>query len=177
MATFKRFGTIHTFKDEFIRGMLAKKYERNFPKRCFSRIQGFGIYGFPESHAASFALLVYCPAWLKCHYPDVFAAAMLNGQPLGFYAPERRSHRLAVAGRYRQVVSRGKILRCEGILQRKAMSSMWLATAFPVAWRCFNISSLQRRMRSPGSGQCDDLAHGSDRRRKDKKCHSKWIDT
>ncbi len=87
MATFKKVGTIHTFKDEFIRGMLARNYERDFAERCFSQIQGFGTYGFPESHAASFALLVYCSAWLKRYYPDVFAAAILNSQPMGFYAP------------------------------------------------------------------------------------------
>ena len=87
MATFKKVGTIHTFKDEFIRGMLAKNYKRDFAERCFSQIQGFGTYGFPESHAASFALLVYCSAWLKRYYPDVFAAAILNSQPMGFYAP------------------------------------------------------------------------------------------
>jgi error-prone DNA polymerase len=101
MATFKKVGTIHTFKDEFIRGMLAKNYERDFAERCFSQIQGFGTYGFPESHAASFALLVYCSAWLKCHYPDVFAAAILNSQPMGFYAPaqlvrDAREHGVAV---------------------------------------------------------------------------------
>ena len=87
MATFKKVGTIGQFKDEFIGGMLAKGYERGFAERCFSQIQGFGTYGFPESHAASFALLVYCSAWMKCHYPDVFAAAILNSQPMGFYAP------------------------------------------------------------------------------------------
>ncbi|MGO9546616.1 MAG: error-prone DNA polymerase, partial [Rhodomicrobium sp.] len=87
MATFKKVGTIHSFKDEFIAGMLAKNYERDFAERCFSQIQGFGTYGFPESHAASFALLVYCSAWMKCYYPDVFAAAILNSQPMGFYAP------------------------------------------------------------------------------------------
>ncbi len=87
MATFKKIGTIHTFKDEFIQGMLAKGYERDFAERCFSQIQGFGTYGFPESHAASFALLVYCSAWLKRYYPDVFAASILNSQPMGFYAP------------------------------------------------------------------------------------------
>ncbi len=87
MATFKKVGTIHTFKNEFIAGMLAKNYERDFAERCFSQIQGFGTYGFPESHAASFALLVYCSAWMKRYYPDVFAAAILNSQPLGFYAP------------------------------------------------------------------------------------------
>jgi error-prone DNA polymerase len=67
--------------------MLAKSYDRGFAERCFSQIEGFGTYGFPESHAASFALLVYCSAWLKCYYPDVFAAAILNSQPMGFYAP------------------------------------------------------------------------------------------
>ena len=60
---------------------------RTSPRRCFRQIEGFGSYGFPESHAASFALLVYVSCWLKCHYPDVFAAALLNSQPMGFYAP------------------------------------------------------------------------------------------
>ena len=59
----------------------------DFAERCFSQIEGFGEYGFPESHAASFALLVYASAWIKCHYPDVFCAALLNAQPMGFYAP------------------------------------------------------------------------------------------
>ena len=62
-------------------------YERDFAERCFNQIEGFGEYGFPESHAASFALLVYVSSWIKCHYPDVFAAALLNSQPMGFYAP------------------------------------------------------------------------------------------
>ena len=87
MATFKRVGTIGTFQRKMIDGMLANGYERAFAERCFQQIEGFGEYGFPESHAASFALLVYASAWLKCHYPDVFAAALLNAQPMGFYAP------------------------------------------------------------------------------------------
>jgi error-prone DNA polymerase len=86
MATFKRTGTISTFRDKMINGMLAKNYPRDFAERCFGQIEGFGEYGFPESHAASFALLVYASAWLKCRYPDVFAAALLNAQPMGFYA-------------------------------------------------------------------------------------------
>jgi error-prone DNA polymerase len=86
MATFKRTGTIGTFRDKMVSGMLAKGYPRDFAERCFSQIEGFGEYGFPESHAASFALLVYASAWLKCHYPDVFAAALLNAQPMGFYS-------------------------------------------------------------------------------------------
>ena len=87
MATFKRVGTIGTFQRKMIDGMLANGYAREFAERCFQQIEGFGEYGFPESHAASFALLVYASAWLKCHYPDAFAAALLNAQPMGFYAP------------------------------------------------------------------------------------------
>ena len=86
MATFKRVGTIGTFQRKMIDGMLVNGYEREFAERCFQQIEGFGEYGFPESHAASFALLVYASAWLKCRYPDVFAAALLNAQPMGFYA-------------------------------------------------------------------------------------------
>ena len=87
MATFRKTGTIHTFREKFIKGMVANGYEREFAARCFQQIEGFGEYGFPESHAASFALLVYVSAWLKCRYPAVFAAALLNSQPMGFYAP------------------------------------------------------------------------------------------
>ncbi len=87
MATFRRVGTIQTFQNKMVEGMAAKGYEREFAERCFRQIEGFGEYGFPESHAASFALLVYASCWMKCRYPDVFAAAMLNSQPLGFYAP------------------------------------------------------------------------------------------
>jgi error-prone DNA polymerase len=87
MATFRHMGTIQTFEREMIEGMVANGYERDFAVRCFNQIRGFGEYGFPESHAASFALLVYDSAWVKCHYPDVFAAALLNSQPMGFYAP------------------------------------------------------------------------------------------
>ncbi|MFZ2145136.1 MAG: error-prone DNA polymerase [Xanthobacteraceae bacterium] len=89
MATFKRTGTIGTFKTKMIEGMVERNYPREFAERCFSQIEGFGEYGFPESHAASFALLVYASAWLKCRYPDVFAAALLNSQPMGFYAPSQ----------------------------------------------------------------------------------------
>jgi error-prone DNA polymerase len=89
MATFKRTGTIGTFRTKMIEGMVARNYPRDFAERCFGQIEGFGEYGFPESHAASFALLVYASAWLKCRYPDVFAAALLNAQPMGFYAPSQ----------------------------------------------------------------------------------------
>ncbi len=87
MATFRKVGTISTFQQKMIDGMVANGYPAEFAERCFRQIEGFGEYGFPESHAASFALLVYASAWVKCHYPDVFAAGLLNAQPLGFYAP------------------------------------------------------------------------------------------
>ncbi len=87
MATFRRVGTIGQLKDKFISGMCANGYAPDFAERSFAQIEGFGEYGFPESHAASFALLVYASSWLKCRYPDVFAAALLNAQPMGFYAP------------------------------------------------------------------------------------------
>ena len=87
MATFRRAGTIGTFRDKLITGMKKRGYTQDFAERCFKQIEGFADYGFPESHAASFALLVYVSCWLKCHYPDVFAAALLNSQPMGFYAP------------------------------------------------------------------------------------------
>lgn len=87
MATFRKVGTIGTFQDKLIDGMKANGYAADFAERCFRQIEGFGEYGFPESHAASFALLVYASCWLKCRYPDVFCAALLNSQPMGFYAP------------------------------------------------------------------------------------------
>ena len=87
MATFRNVGTIHHFQAKMIEGMVARGYEREFAERCYNQIQGFGSYGFPESHAQSFAILVYISSWIKCHHPAVFAAALLNSQPMGFYAP------------------------------------------------------------------------------------------
>jgi error-prone DNA polymerase len=87
MATFRNAGTIHRFFAKMVDGMVARGYTQDFAERCFHQIEGFGTYGFPESHAASFALLVYVSAWLKCHHPAVFACALLNSQPMGFYAP------------------------------------------------------------------------------------------
>ena len=87
LATFKRMGTIGGFRDRFVGGMLERGYDADFAARCFAQIEGFGSYGFPESHAASFARLVYISAWLKCHHPAVFTCALLNSQPMGFYAP------------------------------------------------------------------------------------------
>jgi error-prone DNA polymerase len=86
MATFRRTGDIGYFREKFINGMKTNGYELDFAERCFKQIEGFSDYGFPESHSASFALLAYASAWLKCHYPDIFTAAILNSQPMGFYS-------------------------------------------------------------------------------------------
>ena len=87
MATFRRRGTLGQLKERMVGRMVARGYEPELAERCFRQIEGFGDYGFPESHAASFALLAYVSSWLKCHHPDAFACALLNAQPMGFYAP------------------------------------------------------------------------------------------
>ncbi|GAA3265237.1 hypothetical protein GCM10020258_32690 [Sphingomonas yabuuchiae] len=87
MATFKFTGGVSAFKEKLVAGMVANGYEPDFAERTFKQLEGFGSYGFPESHAASFALIAYASAWLKCWHPDVFCAALLNSQPMGFYAP------------------------------------------------------------------------------------------
>jgi len=87
MATFRHTGGVSDFESKMVEGMVARGYERDFAHRCFKQIEGFGSYGFPESHAQSFALLVYVSSWIKCHHPAVFACAILNSQPMGFYAP------------------------------------------------------------------------------------------
>ena len=87
MATFRHVGTIGRFESLMVERMTARGYDRDFARNCFEQIKGFGSYGFPESHAASFAKLVYISSWIKCHHPAIFAAALLNSQPMGFYAP------------------------------------------------------------------------------------------
>ena len=87
MATFKFTGGVSHFKQKLIAGMVERNYTREFAEKTFSQIEGFGSYGFPESHAASFALIAYASSWMKCHHPDVFCCALLNAQPMGFYAP------------------------------------------------------------------------------------------
>ena len=87
MATFRSKGTIGMLEDKMVGRMIGRGYDAEFAHRCFNQIKGFGDYGFPESHAASFAHLVYVSSWIKHHYPDVFCAALLNSQPMGFYAP------------------------------------------------------------------------------------------
>ena len=101
LATFRRRGTIGRLEQKMVSRMVERGYDADFALRCFNQIKGFGEYGFPESHAASFAHLVYVSAWLKCHYPAVFACALLNSQPMGFYAPaqivrDAREHGVAV---------------------------------------------------------------------------------
>ncbi len=101
MATFKRTGTIGNYRQRMIKGMTDRGYTEDFAERCFKQIEGFGEYGFPESHAASFALLVYASCWFKTFYPDVFCAAILNSQPMGFYQPaqlvrDARDHGVAI---------------------------------------------------------------------------------
>ncbi len=87
MATFRHVGGMDKFHEKLVGGMVARGYERDFAERCYKQIEGFGSYGFPESHALSFARLVYVSSWIKCHHPAVFACALLNSQPMGFYAP------------------------------------------------------------------------------------------
>jgi error-prone DNA polymerase len=87
MATFKHTGGVTHFHDKLIEGMVRNGYARDFAERTFKQIEGFGSYGFPESHAASFAKIAYASCWMKCHHPDIFCAALLNAQPMGFYAP------------------------------------------------------------------------------------------
>ena len=103
MATFRNVGTIHRYEAKMVEGMVKRGYERDFATRCYNQIKGFGSYGFPESHAQSFAKLVYVSAWLKCHHPAVFTCALLNSQPMGFYAPaqlvrDAREHGVEVLG-------------------------------------------------------------------------------
>lgn len=87
LASFRRMGTIGEHRDRFIQGMLDNGYSHDIAKQCFAQIEGFADYGFPESHAAAFAMLTYVSSWLKCHHPAIFACALLNAQPMGFYAP------------------------------------------------------------------------------------------
>jgi error-prone DNA polymerase len=101
MATFKFTGKVSAFQDKLIAGMIGRGYTRDFAEQIFRQLEGFGSYGFPESHAASFALIAYASSWLKCHHPDLFCAALLNAQPMGFYAPaqiirDARAHNVEV---------------------------------------------------------------------------------
>src|SRR5690606_13016738 len=101
MATWGKNGNLLQFRDEFINGMLARHYPAEFAHNLFEQLKGFGGYGFPESHSASFALLCYASSWLKCHHPAAFYCALLNSQPMGFYSPSQlvqdaQRHNIAV---------------------------------------------------------------------------------
>ncbi|MCC6479275.1 MAG: error-prone DNA polymerase [Sphingomonadaceae bacterium] len=103
MATFRNVGTMHRYEEMLVDGMVARGYSRDFAERCYGQIRGFGEYGFPESHAQAFGWLAYVSSWLKCHHPAVFTCALLNAQPMGFYAPaqlvrDAREHGVAVHG-------------------------------------------------------------------------------
>ena len=123
MATFRHAGTIHKFEDKMVNNLMARGYPEEFAKNCFNQIKGFGDYGFPESHAASFAKLVYVSSWLKHFHPDVFACGLLNSQPMGFYAPA-------------QIVARCAQERCHGAPDRRLLQlrrqhagrTMWQAS-------------------------------------------------
>jgi error-prone DNA polymerase len=147
MATFKRNGDIHLFHDKFVAGMVANGYERDFATRCFSQIEGFGTYGFPESHAASFALLVYVSSWIKCFYPEVFACALLNSQPMGFYAPA-------------QIVRDG---REHGVEVRPVdvNHSFWDCTLEPSAVTPAALGLLRSSYRTKPETSCADLVRAS----------------
>jgi DNA-directed DNA polymerase III PolC len=164
LATFKKTGTIHTFRERFLAGMAANGYPGEFAERCFSQIEGFGEYGFPESHAASFALLVYASAWLKCHHPAVFACALLNSQPMGFYAPaqivrDARAHGVAVrpvcvnASYWDNVLEpdgRGGLALRLGLRQIKGMredEAGWIAAARGNGYR--DVGAVWRRAGTP----------------------------
>ena len=99
MAAWKRKGGLEPFEQKLKDGMRSRGYSEDFAQRIYQQIKGFGDYGFPESHSASFALLVYVSAWLKCHHPDAFLAALLNSQPMGFYAPAQLVRDARAAGR------------------------------------------------------------------------------
>ncbi|MDD2860994.1 MAG: error-prone DNA polymerase [Acidiphilium sp.] len=152
MATFRNVGTIHKFHAQMVEGMVARGYERDFAERCFKQIEGFGTYGFPESHAASFAHLVYVSAWLKCHHPVEFAAALLNSQPMGFYAPAQivrdvRDHGVAV--RAADVNASGWDCAIEAGALRLGLR---VIEGFRAEWA-------ERIVAGPGYATIDDLAH------------------
>ncbi|HET9935800.1 MAG TPA: error-prone DNA polymerase, partial [Methyloceanibacter sp.] len=141
MATFRRRGTIDRLREKMVGRMTARGYPPDFAERCFNQIKGFGEYGFPESHAASFAHLVYVSSWLKCHYPGAFAAALLNSQPMGFYAPA-------------QIVA---CARAHGVEAREADInwSEWDCTLEPIT-QAMSSPGLTGRSSHPGTLNSED---------------------
>ncbi|MDP3958561.1 MAG: error-prone DNA polymerase [Pseudorhodobacter sp.] len=146
LATFKKHGNVTDLRERFLAGMAANGYDADFATRCFAQIEGFGSYGFPESHAASFAFLVYASAWIKCHHPGLYACALLNSQPMGFYAPaqivrDARAHGVRVlppcinASQWDNVMEpdgSGNLALRLGLRQIKGLvedEALWLAAA------------------------------------------------
>ena len=159
MATFRHNGTMHTYRDKLIEGMVARGYAADFAERCFEQIKGFGEYGFPESHAQAFAWLAYVSSWLKCHYPAVFTAALLNSQPMGFYAPaqlvgDARAHGVEVrpidvsASLWDSGLEGERILRL-GLRQIDGFRQDW-ARAIVAARPFCGVEDLARRADLPG---------------------------
>ena len=155
MATFRRRGTIDRLREKMVGRMTARGYPPDFAERCFNQIKGFGEYGFPESHAASFAHLVYVSSWLKCHYPAAFAAALLNSQPMGFYAPA-------------QIVG---CARAHGVEAREAdiNESLWDCTLEPITQATSSPgltgrSSNPRTLNNEDQGLLDARLRGHDKK-------------
>lgn len=167
MATFRNVGTIHKFEALLVERMVERGYERDFAQRCFNQIKGFGEYGFPESHAASFAKLVYVSAFIKCRYPAAFACALLNAQPMGFYAPaqivrDARDHGVTI---YPVDVNEsawdntlcpgpdGKTAMRLGFRQIDGLSEDWIKRLIEMRGNGYvDVDSLARRTRLPQRG-------------------------
>ncbi len=129
LASFRRMGTIGQHRERFIKGMRNNGYSLDVAEQCFSQIEGFADYGFPESHAAAFAMLTYVSSWLKCHHPAIFACALLNSQPMGFYAPaqivrDAREHAVEI----RPVCVNNSLW--DNLLERRADGSLALRLGF-----------------------------------------------
>ena len=160
MATFKFTGGVSHFRDKLVEGMVERGYERDLAETTFRQLEGFGSYGFPESHAASFALLAYASAWLKCWHPDVFCAALLNAQPMGFYAP---------AQIVRDAQQHGVEVRpvTVPIRMRRRLSSRSLATtrrsACPARWSRTSAATSSAFTKS-GETACSARLRDGDRR-------------
>ncbi|WDR04792.1 error-prone DNA polymerase [Devosia rhodophyticola] len=167
MATFRHLGTMSEFEGKMVDGMVRRGYDPEFAQRCFNQIKGFGEYGFPESHAASFAKLVYVSAWLKHHYPAVFACGLLNAQPMGFYAPaqivrDAREHGVEVrpidinASQWDNIIEIGAdgamILRL-GMRQIDGFKKSWAADIMRLRTAKFDsVESLWRKTGLPKHG-------------------------
>ncbi len=159
MATFRSRGQVDELEDMMVGRMVTRGYDPDFAQRCFNQIRGFGEYGFPESHAASFAHLVYVSSWLKCHFPAAFACALLNSQPMGFYAPaqivrDAREHGVAVLAadvNFRVGIAgwrlfRAKTPRREGVASHQDTKTPGRATCGAAAQRHPALQQVQREM-------------------------------